>query len=162
MCIRDSSIVGGHAIAGGCLLALASDYRFGMHGIHKMGLNEMAIGIDLPPDMLSIISHSISRDNLFEVATQCKMYSPKEALSKGLINELVGNRFSGKKKATSQALIKAKKLAEFYISAGEPFVRLKQSLMRETDFDYQTLIDNWFSPSTQAKVKSVMSSLAKK
>ena len=54
------SIVGGHAIAGGCLLALASDYRYGMHGMHRMGLNEMAIGIDLPPDMLSIISHSIS------------------------------------------------------------------------------------------------------
>ncbi len=101
------SIVGGHAIAGGCLLALASDYRYGMHGMHRMGLNEMAIGIDLPPDMLSIISHSISRDNLFEVATQCKMYTPKEAL-------------------------------------------------------YQILIDNWFSPSTQAKVKSVMSSLNKK
>ena len=78
--------------------------------MHRMGLNEMAIGIDLPPDMLSIISHSISRDNLFEVATQCKMYTPKEALNKGLINEMVGNRFSGKKKAKSQALIKAKKL----------------------------------------------------
>lgn len=156
------SIVGGHAIAGGCLLALASDYRYGMHGLHRMGLNEMAIGIDLPPDMLKIISHSISRDNLFEVATQCKMYSPSEALKKGLINEVVGNRFSGKRKATSTALLKAKKLAEFYINAGEPFVRLKQSLMHDTDFDYQTLIDNWFSPSTQEKVKSVMSSLAKK
>ena len=69
------SIVGGHAIAGGCLLPLASDYRYGMHGTHRMGLNEMAIGIDLPPDMLSIISHSIGRENLFEVATQCRMYT---------------------------------------------------------------------------------------
>ena len=80
------SIVGGHAIAGGCLLALASDYRYGIHGTHRMGLNEMAIGIDLPPDMLSIISHSISRENLFEVATQCKMYTPRQAYKKGLIN----------------------------------------------------------------------------
>ena len=54
------SIVSGHAIAGGCLLALASDYRYGVHGMHRMGLNEMAIGIDLPPDMLSIISHTIN------------------------------------------------------------------------------------------------------
>ena len=58
------SIVSGHAIAGGCLMALASDYRYGMFGMHRMGLNEMAIGIDLPPDMLSIITHSISRENL--------------------------------------------------------------------------------------------------
>lgn len=156
------SIVGGHAIAGGCLLALASDYRYGMYGMHRMGLNEMAIGIDLPSDMLSIISHSISRDNLFEVATQCKMYSPVQAENKGLINELVGHRFLGKKKATSLALKKAKELAHFYINAGEPFVRLKQALMHESSFDYDILIENWFSEETQKKVKKVMSSLAKK
>ena len=94
------SIVGGHAIAGGCLIALASDYRYGMFGMHRMGLNEMAIGIDLPPDMLSIISHSIGRENLFEVATQCKMYSPKQAYKKGLINEYIGNPFIGKNRET--------------------------------------------------------------
>ena len=156
------SIVGGHAIAGGCLLALASDYRYGMHGMHRMGLNEMAIGIDLPPDMLTIISHTISKDNLFEVATQCRMYSPTQALEKGLINEIVGSRFTSKKKASEKALEKAKELAKFYINAGEPFVRLKQSLMHDTDFDYQILIDNWFSAETQEKVNSVMSSLNKK
>ena len=156
------SIVGGHAIAGGCLLALASDYRYGIHGTHRMGLNEMYIGIDLPPDMLSIISHSISRDNLFEVATQCKMYTPSQAHKKGLINELIGHRLTGKKRATSQALKKAKELAKFYIDAGEPFVRLKQSLMHDTNFDYEILIDNWFSSETQAKVKAVVSSLSKK
>jgi len=156
------SIVGGHAIAGGCLIALASDYRYGMFGMHRMGLNEMAIGIDLPPDMLSIISHSISRENLFEVATQCKMYTPKQAYKKGLINEYIGNPFIGKKRATSEALKRAKKLAGFYINAGEPFVRLKQSLMHDTEFDYEILINNWFSPETQAKIKKVMSTLAKK
>ncbi len=156
------SIVSGHAIAGGCLLALASDYRYGVHGMHRMGLNEMAIGIDLPPDMLSIISHNISKNYLFEVATQCRMYTPSQALKKGLINEIVGYRFSNKKKAAAKALVKAKKLAKFYIDAGEPFVRLKQSLMHETDFDYKVLIDNWFSSETQAKVKLVMNSLAKK
>ncbi len=156
------SIVGGHAIAGGCLLALASDYRYGMHGMHRMGLNEMAIGIDLPPDMLTIISHTISKDNLFEVATQCRMYTPKQALEKGLINEIVGNRFTSKKKATDKAYLKAIKLAKFYIDAGEPFVRLKKSLNKETSFDYQILIDNWFSSQTQEKIKKVVASLNKK
>ena len=53
------SVISGHAIAGGCLLALASDYRIGMFGKQRMGLNEMAIGIDLPLDMLTIISQTI-------------------------------------------------------------------------------------------------------
>ena len=81
---------------------------------------------------------------------------------KGLINELIGHRLTGKKRATSQALKKAKELAKFYIDAGEPFVRLKQSLMHDTNFDYEILIDNWFSSETQAKVKAVVGSLSKK
>ena len=60
------------------------------------------------------------------------------------------------------ALKKAKELAHFYINAGEPFVRLKQALMHESSFDYDILIENWFSEETQKKVKKVMSSLAKK
>jgi len=130
--------------------------------MHRMGLNEMAIGIDLPPDMLSIISHSIGRENLFEVATQCQMYTPKQAYKKGLINEYIGNPFIGKKRATAEALKRAKKLAKFYINAGEPFVRLKKSLMHDTEFDYEVLIDNWFSSETQAKIKKVLSTLSRK
>ena len=90
------------------------------------------------------------------------MYTPKQALEKGLINEIVGNRFTSKKKATDKAYSKAIKLAKFYIDAGEPFVRLKKSLNEETSFDYQILIDNWFSSQTQEKIKKVVASLNKK
>jgi hypothetical protein len=34
--------------------------------------------------------------------------------------------------------------------------------MHESSFDYDILIENWFSEETQKKVKKVMSSLAKK
>jgi hypothetical protein len=34
--------------------------------------------------------------------------------------------------------------------------------MHDTEFDYEILINNWFSPETQAKIKKVMSTLAKK
>src|SRR5665213_2013814 len=38
----------GHALAAGALLLLASDYRIGQPGSHKIGLNETQIGIALP------------------------------------------------------------------------------------------------------------------
>ena len=40
--------VSGHALAMGALLCLSADYRIGMQGNYKIGLNEVAIGMTLP------------------------------------------------------------------------------------------------------------------
>ncbi|MDP5072010.1 MAG: crotonase/enoyl-CoA hydratase family protein, partial [Congregibacter sp.] len=40
--------VSGHALAMGALLCLSADYRVGMKGVYKLGLNEVAIGMTLP------------------------------------------------------------------------------------------------------------------
>ncbi len=156
------SIVSGHAIAGGCLLALACDYRYGVFGTHRMGLNEMALSLDLPKTILEIITHSINRNNLFEVATQCKLYTPRQAFKKGLINEYISNPFIGKNKAIKLALENAKKLANFFIDAGDPFCRLKKTLIYNNDSDFNVLIENWFSEKTQKKISMALSNLSKK
>lgn len=39
--------VNGHAVAAGCLLAMAADYRVMQRGA-KIGLNETALGMTLP------------------------------------------------------------------------------------------------------------------
>ena len=156
------SIVSGHAIAGGCLLALACDYRYGMFGLHRMGLNEMALGLDLPKPILDIITHNINRNHLFEVSTQCKLYSPRMAFDRGLINEYISNPFIGKKLATKSALKKAINLSNFYIQAGEPFSRLKKSLLDGTEFNSELLVENWFNKTTQKKISSILEKLSNK
>ncbi|MGL4565497.1 MAG: crotonase/enoyl-CoA hydratase family protein, partial [Halioglobus sp.] len=40
--------VSGHALAMGALVLLSADYRVGVHGTYKIGLNEVAIGMTLP------------------------------------------------------------------------------------------------------------------
>lgn len=155
------SIVSGHAIAGGCLLALACDYRYGMFGFHRMGLNEMALSLDLPKSILSILSTTINPNFLFEIASQCKLYSPRQAFDRGLTNEYIRNPFIGKKKATELALLKAKKLANFYIDAGDPFCRLKKTFSSNSNFDHGVLVKNWFSSKTQTKVKIALQRIKK-
>ena len=151
-CIRDFpgpifSIVSGHAIAGGCLLALACDYRYGVFGFHRMGLNEMALSLDLPKSVFSILATTINPNYLFEVASQCKLYFPWQAFDRGLINEYVNNPLIGKKKSSEIALLKAIKLANFYIDAGEPFCRLKKIYTTNSDFDHEILVKNLFDIS---------------
>jgi enoyl-CoA hydratase/carnithine racemase len=43
-----AAAVAGHAIAGGCILALCCDYRFVAEGRTLTGLNEIALGVPVP------------------------------------------------------------------------------------------------------------------
>ena len=43
----------GHAIAGGCVLALCADFRIAQASPKtKIGLNEVALGVEFPPHVL--------------------------------------------------------------------------------------------------------------
>src|SRR5262249_7674221 len=49
------AVLEGHAIAGGCILALCCDHRVATRGARaKIGLNEVALGVRFPPRVLTI------------------------------------------------------------------------------------------------------------
>ena len=51
----------GHAVAMGALCLLAGDYRVGAQGDFRIGLNETAIGMSLPPFAVMITNERLSR-----------------------------------------------------------------------------------------------------
>ena len=81
--------VNGHAIAGGCIIAMCCDWRVVQAGAHaKIGLNEVAIGLRFPPRILEICRRRLSVHHLGEVLLGAKLYGPEEALRVGLVDEL--------------------------------------------------------------------------
>ena len=52
--------VGGHAVAGGCVLALAGDVRVMTADGARMGLNEIRLGVPFPAPALEIVRHAVS------------------------------------------------------------------------------------------------------
>src|SRR3972149_23813 len=49
------AMMNGHAIAGGLVLVLACDYRLGVQGDYRIGLNEVAIGASYPKVAFEIV-----------------------------------------------------------------------------------------------------------
>ncbi len=78
----------GHGVALGGFLLLAADYRFGVVGDYKIGLNEVAIGMTLPPFALMLAKSRIANQFLTNAAITANMYDPETAVHVGFLDEV--------------------------------------------------------------------------
>jgi len=81
--------VNGHAIAGGCVLALQADVRIGASSDFRIGLNEVQLGIGLPAIVLESLRAQMPPPSLLPIALEGRLFSPEEARSVGLLHEVV-------------------------------------------------------------------------
>jgi len=84
--------VSGHAIAGGCIIALCCDWRVAQAGAAaKIGLNEVALGLRFPPRILEICRRRLPLHHRDAVLLGARLYGPEEALRVGLIDEVAAH-----------------------------------------------------------------------
>lgn len=81
--------VNGAAIAGGCIGALACDYRIGAAGSARLGLTELLVGVPFPTWALEVARQAIPRRYFREVCYTGRIYQDEEAVVRGLIDEFV-------------------------------------------------------------------------
>ena len=78
--------VNGHAIAGGCILALAADAAYTTADTRaRIGLNEVALGLRFPPCILEMVRARIDTRHLEEVVLGAALHAPVEAAGLGLV-----------------------------------------------------------------------------
>jgi enoyl-CoA hydratase len=83
------SAVNGHAIAGGCILNAASDYRLMASGTGRIGVPELLVGVPFPSIALEILRFSMPKQHIEELVYTGRTILPDEALEKGLVDEVV-------------------------------------------------------------------------
>jgi len=79
----------GHAIAGGCILALCCDYRFIAEGRKLMGLNEIKLGVPVPYPGDCILRHVVGTRNAREIMSTGEFYHPRKLLQLGLVDQVL-------------------------------------------------------------------------
>lgn len=79
----------GHAIALGAFCLLTGDYRIGIEGDFRIGLNETAIGMSLPPFGLMLAKERLSKRHLAAAAIGATLFGPSEARDAGFLDEVV-------------------------------------------------------------------------
>lgn len=78
--------VNGHAIAGGCVVAMCADVRLMSAG--RIGLTELAVGVPFPVPALEICRHAMG-PSVTRAALQGNVIDAESALARGWIDEIV-------------------------------------------------------------------------
>jgi enoyl-CoA hydratase len=79
----------GHAIAKGAFLLLSADYRIGVEGDFKIGLNEVMIGMTMHHAGIVIAKARLSEVYLNRSVNNGEIYNPKDAVNAGFLDVIV-------------------------------------------------------------------------
>lgn len=79
----------GHAIAKGAFLLLSVDYRIGVEGDFKIGLNEVMIGMTMHNAGIAIAKSRLSEVYLNRSVNNAEIFSAKDAIKAGFLDTIV-------------------------------------------------------------------------
>jgi enoyl-CoA hydratase len=148
--------VNGHAVAGGCVLAMACDRRVGVDGPFKVGMNEMAIGLTLPSVVTEILRGKLSPEHAHTVILGGALYPPSEALGVGLLDDVADGVAAAESRAVEIARGLGRSLAEFAAmkrSLVAPIVRACDGSREELDTAF---VDSWFAePASRLRASMI-------
>jgi 3,2-trans-enoyl-CoA isomerase len=145
----------GHTIAGGCMLAIACDYRLMVSGKAKISLNEITFGSSVFAGSVEMLKFCVGQKNAQSILYSGAMYSAEEALGLGLVD-----RVSSESGLAEDSINVAQTLAE---KSSLAFKSIK-SLLRNTIVEEMNSRDKessiemaeiWYSESTWENLKKI-------
>lgn len=151
--------VNGHAFAGGAVLALASDARVMARGNFGFALNEINLGIALPPGIIRMAVSAVGARRARPLVLEGKTIAPAEAFEAGLADEL-----AGAESALERACVRARELCAkprlTYGAVKRGFNKIAGTVGAESDHQsLDAFIDHWFSEESKQHRRALLESL---
>jgi 3,2-trans-enoyl-CoA isomerase len=153
----------GHSPAGGCVMAIACDYRIMAKGEKfTIGLNEVAVSIQISQNLVDAYSFWIGSGNAHKYILNGSLLHVEEALEVGLIDEAV---------EPEDVLPRAEKQLKKYLSFHEEIFKNTKRKVRhdwlsklETNpqKDLQQAAELWWKPEIRSRMKAFVESLQKR
>jgi enoyl-CoA hydratase len=153
--------VGGHAVAGGCILALTADLRVLSRSGAQIGLNEVRVGVPLPWGVTVMLRACLPPTSHARVALLGLNFSGEEAVQVGLVDALADPE--GFEDACLERLREMAEKDPFAFGTTKAYLRADAlAEMRERESEgMEDFLRGWFSEGTQERVRRAVAGLTR-
>ena len=152
--------INGHAIAGGCVLALMCDWRICIDDPGaRIGLNEAQLGIGLPSIILEALRAAVPPASIVPIAFEGTLFAPGDALGLGLVHEVAPAAellARATAKATAFAALPSAGVAQIKRALRAPTL---EAIARTAEAETTRWLETWFSAPAQARLSAVVAKL---
>jgi enoyl-CoA hydratase/carnithine racemase len=148
--------VNGHAIAGGCILACACDYRLMASGPGMIGIPELKVGVPFPAIALEIVRAVVSPPFMQDLVYTGRVCAPDEARRVGLIDDVVPAEALVQRACEIASDLAAHPAASFAIAKEmlrQPAMDRVTAAANSTD---RRVFELWSLPATRAAIRAYM------
>lgn len=153
--------INGHAIAGGCILACACDYRLMADGKGRIGLPELHVGVPFPASAVELLRSVTDPARLQEFLLLGRTYDARDAAGVGLVNEAVPNETLMERALAVARDLTSRPPVSYRIT--KHFLRGPAAdRIRRAEGDRRELIDAWASPATIEGIRSYLARTLRK
>ena len=157
-----TAAITGHATAGGSVLPIFCDCRIAARGDWKLGLNEVQVGLRLPPVIFAGLRRLVGAHQAERLAVGGLLISPDEAIRIGLVDEIVPLD-----QVVSRAIEWSRGLLALPVDAMAATRRSARADLFELfaesfDVELEQVNAAWWSPEAQTTLRVLVDRLSRK
>ncbi len=152
----------GHAIAGGCLIALACDRRVMASWGARLGLSEINLGIPVPAGAVLMLGSRYPARTVEQLVLEGDGFSGERALDSGLVERLAEPEAVPAEACHVAGHLASRPPGAFV--AATAFLRhgLAGAMEARDAAEGERFLDLWFHPTTQDRIGAVIASMDKR
>jgi Delta3-Delta2-enoyl-CoA isomerase len=157
-----AAAITGHSPAGGAVIAIFCDSRVMAEGDLKIGLNEVQVGIPMPPVIFHAMRRLVGPRPAERLCVGAALVPAAEALRLGLVDELApAERVIERAIEISNALLALPPIA---LATTRRLARadLAALFADGSEAELGALVEQWFSAETQGAMRALVERLAKR
>ena len=149
----------GHSPAGGCIIALCSDYRVMAAGPYIIGLNEIPVGIIVPDTVFHLYAFWLGSRRAYQYLLEGKLLNVEDALQDGLIDEICD---------AEDVLESAEKKVRAYMKLNlatwsQSKMNFRKELSEKLRVDHSAalnkMLQQWWAPETRLTLQKIINKL---
>jgi len=153
--------IAGHALAGGCVLAMTADRRV-LGDATRIGLNEVRVGVPFPFGVARILREQVPRTQLEEIVLLGNNYEGPEAVRVGLAHEV---------QPIERVELRARELLAEFGTRDLNALRVTKRYLRSATIEsiganeaahLAEFLDGWFRPTTRKRVLGIVEELRRR